>query len=107
MSTYQISGKDVTKLTLMAGNTVDSVKQNVAIILRTPRGSVPYYRDFGVPMVFLDKPVNVARTLMLSGVKEAVEQYEPRATVRSITELTVDESNPGILIPTVEVDIEL
>ena len=35
-------------------DTVKSVLQNIAIILRTRRGSCPLYREFGLPMEFLD-----------------------------------------------------
>ena len=36
--------------------TVSSVLQNIAVILSTPKGTVPQYRDFGLDNSFVDKP---------------------------------------------------
>lgn len=64
------------------------------------------YRDFGISMAFLDRPIPVARTLAYAEIKEAVETYEPRATVLGIN--FEEQSNaPGLLIPTVEVSINV
>lgn len=84
---------------------VASVLQNVGIILATRRGSCPLYRDFGIPIDFLDRPIPVAKTLAYAEIKEAIEAYEPRATVVGVT-FSEDANTPGLLIPTVEVSIE-
>lgn len=85
-------------------DTVKSVLQNIAIILRTRRGSCPLYRGFGLPMEFLDRPQPVAKTMAIAEIKEAVEAFEPRATVEVIS-FEEDANKPGILIPIVEVSI--
>ena len=41
---------------------------------------------------------------MFNEIKEAIEQFEPRAELIDIT-YTVDEKDPGRLIPSVEVNI--
>ena len=41
---------------------------------------------------------------MISDIREAVEEWEPRVTVLDV-ELAEDPSDPGKLIPTVEVEI--
>ena len=46
----------------------------------------------------------VAMPMMYSEVKEAVEEYEPRAEVVNVT-FAADRNAPGRLIPTVEVNI--
>lgn len=92
-------------LTLNEADTVTSVLQNVAIILATRRGSCPMYREFGISMDFLDRPLPVAQTLAYAEIKEAIETYEPRATVAGVT-FSEDANTPGLLIPTVEVSIE-
>lgn len=84
---------------------VASVLQNVGIILATRRGSCPLYWDFGIPIDFLDRPIPVAKTLAYAEIKEAIEAYEPRATVVGVT-FSEDANTPGLLIPTVEVSIE-
>ena len=60
------------------------------------------YRDFGLDQSFLDKPTPIAKTLMISRIREAVEEYEPRVEV---VDIKVQADNLGRLIPTVEVEI--
>jgi phage baseplate assembly protein W len=83
---------------------VKDVLQNVRNIIATPEGSVPNFREFGIDMSFVDKPQYVARALLIATVTEKIQQFEPRAEVRSVT-IARDESNPGKIIPAVEVEI--
>ena len=62
------------------------------------------YREFGLPMRFLDKPTHIARPMIVSEVKEAIEKFEPRATFVRVL-FDEDASIPGRVIPTVEVEI--
>jgi len=101
---YKITAGDLSNLQLNETDTVKSVLQNVAIILATRQGTCPGYRDFGLPQKFLDKPIPVAKPMMYSEIKEAIEEYEPRAEVVNIT-FAEDINALGKLIPTVEVEI--
>ncbi len=92
-------------LTLNETDPVASVLQNVAIILATRRGSCPMYRDFGISMDFLDRPMPVAKTLAYAEIKNAIETYEPRASVVGVTFEERDDA-PGLLNPIVEVHID-
>ena len=74
------------------------------MILATPKGPVPFYRDFGISNEFLDKPMPVAKVMMIGEVREAIEDWEPRATVSNIS-FAEDPLEPGKLIPTVEVEV--
>ncbi len=103
---YTVSAADLGRLRFNESDAVLSVLQNIAAILSTPKGSVPLYRDFGLDWKYLDKPSNVIRVLMVSEVREAVERWEPRATVREVS-FADDPARPGVLIPTVEVEIGL
>lgn len=102
---YTVSATDLAHLRFQETDLVASVLQNIAIILATPKGSVPNYREFGLDNSFLDKPMPVAKVLMIAPVREAIETWEPRATVLSVT-ATEDLSNPGKLSPVVVVEIE-
>ena len=99
---YKVSAGDL-KITLNDSDPVASVLQNVAVILSTRRLSAPLYRDFGLPMGFIDKPLPVAKTMAIAEIEEAVEAYEPRARIARIT---FDDSEPGQLTPIVEVEID-
>lgn len=103
---YQVTAEDAKELTLNEEDAVKSVLQNVALILATAKGSLPMYRDFGLNWSFLDKPIRIAKVLMASEIKEAVERWETRATVLNVG-FREEPERPGVLIPVVEVDISL
>ena len=104
MRTYKVMPTDSGALTLGASETVRSVLQSVTIILSTPKGSVPMYRDFGVNMDYTDLPMPIAEVRMVSEIREAVEKWEPRATVTGVS-FQRDTLN-GRLVPIVEVEID-
>ena len=60
---YKVTAADLTRVRLNESDTVTSVLQNIAIILSTRQGSVPLYREFGLPMRFLDKPIQIAKPM--------------------------------------------
>lgn len=66
-------------------DTLRSIAQNIALISSTKQGTVPCYREFGIPMSFIDKPMAVARTMMISELTEAIDLFEPRAEILNIT----------------------
>lgn len=103
---YTVSATDLRSVRFNEKNELDAVLQNIAVILSTPMGTVPLYRDFGLDWSFLDKPTPVAKALMVAPVREAIQRWEPRATVLDVS-FSEDPAQPGILIPTVEVDIDL
>lgn len=103
MNTYKVSAKQAMALKLGAADTVESVLQAIKIILTTPKGTVPMYREFGVDMSFLDMPIPGAEQRARLEIREAIERWEPRATVKEIT--FSRDGLSGKLIPTVEVEI--
>lgn len=102
--TYKVSD-DVSALRLNEAEPVASVLQQVAVLLATRQGEVPFYREFGLPQKFLDKPVNVARPLLYLEVKEALERFVPQAELIGL-EIIVDETQPGHVVPVVEVRVK-
>ena len=104
MSRYKVSPTDLTELNYYDEDSVEAILQNVAIILATKQGDVPMKRDFGMPSEMIDAPLPVAETILIAQCKECVEKYESRVTVMGVS-VSRDESNPSVLIPTVEVEI--
>lgn len=102
---YTVSATDLANIQLKEEDEIKEVLRNVAVILATPKGSVPMYRDFGLDMSFLDKPMNVAKNLAVIPVREAIEEWEPRAVYKDIT-LFTDTSNPGKLSFSVQIEIK-
>lgn len=101
---YKVSPTDLSDLRLGEADTVEAILRNIAIILSTPQNSVPLYREFGLPWDFVDKPIPVAKAMMVAPVREAIERWEPRASLVDV-DFKLDPSQPGKLIPTVEVEI--
>lgn len=103
---YTVNSMDIGKITLGEKDPVKSVLQNIAVILSTQQQSVPLYREFGLSMQFVDKPMPIAKALMTIEIEDAISKYEPRASVSNIT-FNEDISNPGRLNPIVEVEIDV
>ena len=83
MSNYLVSASDLTAISLGEQDTVTSVLQNIAVILSTPKGTVPGYREFGIDISdILDRP----------------ETYMG-------TTFKTDAGHPGKMLPVVEVSI--
>ena len=61
------------------------IVRNVQTILSTPVGTCPLYRDFGLDVSCLDHPLNTAQNRFALAAMEAVERWEPRVRVDSVT----------------------
>lgn len=94
------------RIVLNESDPVKAVVQNIRMILLTRQKTVPLYRDFGLPMQFIDKPMAAAKPLMVAEINEAISEFEPRAEVINIT-FETDDNVPGRLIPTVEIEVNI
>lgn len=100
---YIVKAYQPGSISLAPESTEEEVLQNVAMIISTPKFSVPLDRAFGMAQRFVDKSIQAAQAILISEVLDAVEQYEPRAEVLSVT--FEQGEKPGALIPVVEVNI--
>ena len=101
---YYVRATDLTNIRFNDMGPVSSVLQNIAVLLSTIKGTVPQYRDFGLTATFLDKPMPIAKMMMIAEVREAIEKWEPRARYVSI-DFSEDITRPGTLWPAVKVEI--
>ncbi len=97
-----IRGRSQNKIVLNETNLEKSVRQNIEMILSTKQGSVPMYREFGLPMEFVDRPVSIIEPMIVAEITEAIDKFEPRAKVLNVE---IEEESPGRIIPIVEVEI--
>jgi len=74
-------------------------------LLTTRQLTCPLYRSFGLPMRFIDKPMNVAAPIAVVEVTEGLREWVPEAEFIGIS-FSHDPENPGRLIPNVEVEID-
>lgn len=98
---YKVSMESMGSLRLNEPDRTRSILQNVGIVLSTWEGSVPLYRRFGISQEFMHKPIPVAKAMLRTAIREAVERFEPRVEV---VDVTFAENIDG-LIPIVEVNI--
>jgi phage baseplate assembly protein W len=68
-------------------NQIDSIMQNVKIILTTPKGTDIHRPDFGSNLyLFIDRPMTaITRGKIMSEIADAIEEWEPRVKVRNIS----------------------
>lgn len=100
-----VSG-DTRPLVIAPETVAEEVTQNVAVILATPKGSVPLDRDFGLDFNLVDKPEPRAKALMAVEIVRQVTRYEPRARVLAVDwKETETEAMDGRLIPLVKIEV--
>lgn len=100
---YTVKAFALEAVNLAPESTLEEILQNVAVIISTPKFSVPLDRGLGMAQRFVDRPIQVAQSVLISEVLDAVERDEPRAEVLGVTYELGD--TPGTLIPVVEVNI--
>ncbi len=101
---YTVTAGKQEAINLAPATELEEVMQNVAMIISTPQYSVPLDRGFGLAQQFLDKPVSTAKAIAVAEIMDAVEQYEPRAEIISITFEQGDKE--GELVPVVELEVK-
>ena len=99
---YTVSAADLSKEMLNESDYVRAILQNVANVLKTRQGTVPFFREFGLPMDFIDQPMPVAAPTLIIEVREALLKFEPRAEV---VDVSFQSNEHGQLFPVVEVEI--
>ena len=100
---YKVNSADKYSLSLQQDSKVFSVLQNIALLLNTKRGTVPMYRDFGLPMEFVDKPIDVAENMAYVEISDALEEFEPRAKLEDVY---FEKTANGKMTITVEVSVD-
>lgn len=100
---YFISTAPLENIKIMPENTAEEIIQNIHTILSTPKGSVPMDRDFGLDFDIVDRNINVAKSLVVNAIYDAVEKYEPRVEIINIT--FKGDAMEGKLTPVVEVKL--
>ncbi|RII32857.1 hypothetical protein D2A34_21930 [Clostridium chromiireducens] len=69
----------------------DRIAQNVLNLISTFKYEVAYNREKGISPAILDKPVNIMQAAYIAEVYRVVQKDEPRAVVKSVSLLGVDE----------------
>jgi len=101
---YTVRSDIGASITLLENDPVSSILQNIHLLLNTRKGTVPFMRDFGLPMEYKDKPLQLAKAILTAEATEAVSIYEPR--VKKIKmRLEPSLTSPGQFVAVAEVTI--
>ena len=100
--TRKIDTRYPIELTLLPETTETEILQNIYCILTTVKGSVPHLRDYGLDSSYLHQPIPIAKASYAAAVADAIDLYEPRVKVQSVT-FETDADAPEHLYPVLEV----
>lgn len=100
---YTVTGDMVESIDFSPETVTKEVLQNIAMILSTPKYTVPLYRSFGLSTEIIDRPIQVAESLLIGEIYDTIDKYEPRAEVTSVS--FEEKHLEGKLVPKVEVNI--
>ncbi|WP_051180004.1 GPW/gp25 family protein [Selenomonas ruminantium] len=103
MTILDISANELDGIDFAPSTTLKEIIQNVRTILTTSRGDVPLDREFGMDTGMVDQPANRVGAILTTDIVEAVERYEPRVTVMSVS--FSGNGADGEIIPIVKVAI--
>ena len=85
------------------GSELEEIAQNVRTILTTYKKTVPMDREFGLNASIVDLPIAAAQAAMTADIVAAINRYEPRAQVVSVS--YEGKEAEGIVIPKVRIKI--
>lgn len=81
----------------------DRIIQNIKNIVNTYKYEVAYMRGFGMSPDAIDKDVETMRGIITEDLLDNINEYEPRATLKSITLKEI--SNDGGVVAVIEIEI--
>ena len=102
--TISTADTDAPRLGIAEGT--EAALAGLRVLLATQKGSVPFYREFGLTMAYLDRPLPVAQALIAAELAEAVARFVPEARLRGVT-VRPDGADGADGKLTVEVEVEL
>ena len=101
--TYELDLEQTT-WNLQPQSTAEEIIQCIRCLLATAKGTCFMYRSFGLDASMIDKPINVAKTKFIAEVARAIQTYEPRCRLKSIS-WQRSEALDGELKPRITIDI--
>ena len=100
--TYIIDFESGIDLAIIPDSEQMATMQNLYCLLNTTLAEVPCYRDYGINKEFLSCPINVAKSMIVVAVSEALDNFFPELKLVNTT-FKYDPERPDKLIPRFEV----
>lgn len=76
---------DLQNIKIESGNVPQDIVDNLKTIFTTPKGTVPFDRNFGIDVSILDEPINLVQGRLTVEFIRNVKQYEPRTKIKEIS----------------------
>ncbi|MCL2392629.1 MAG: hypothetical protein FWC66_08530 [Oscillospiraceae bacterium] len=103
---HTLMGIDLRNINMFPNSVHEEILQNVMMLLRTIRGTVPLDRDLGLTNTFIDDPSPRGMMRFAIFVLETIQEYEPRVEVTEVDFAPrPDDAMDGRLHPRVVVRI--
>lgn len=101
---YRVTSAGANDIRLGKQGGARDILRNIALLLATPKGSVPLCRDYGIDWSILDLPVSHASARIVPEAREAIEEWVSGAEFLS-ARCEPDPNEPGRLLAVVNVEI--
>lgn len=101
---YTVDTTQKKQINIAPDTVYEEVIQNLWFLYSTTEYGVPLDRALGLNAVYIDKPIETAKALLIADIYDKTEKYEPRAKIVNI-EFSADYEK-GILKPIVEVEVD-
>jgi len=89
-------------LQIVCSTPEEQTVQELYCLLNTTIAEVPCYREFGLDKSFMHSPQNIAQTLMVAAISEAIENFMPQLKVKKFA-FDVDPEDPASMAVRLEV----
>ena len=82
--TYTLDFSYKPALTLKPPTEQEEKIQDLYCMLNTVIAEVPCYRNFGMDMSYLSAPMNIAKTMLVSAIAEALQEFFPELHLENV-----------------------
>ena len=100
--TYTLDFTYANPLTLDPKTPQDEMLQNLYCMLNTTIAEVPCYRNFGLDKQYLAAPMNLAKTMLISAIAEALNNFFPELRIDTV-DFDFDSDSPDAMGCRIEV----
>ena len=91
--TYTLDSDYAPDLTLQPDSSQEETLQNIYCLLNTCIAEVPCYRNFGMDMSYISAPMNIAKTMLVSAIADALNEFFPKLRLENV-EFNFDSDYP-------------
>lgn len=90
------------ELSLDPVNEQEAQMQNIYCLLNTAIAEVPCYRNYGLDKSYIAAPANLAKTMVVSAIAEALRQFFPNLYLSSV-DFSFNGDTPDVIGCRIEV----